>query len=299
MSLADLLNTYVANFLVVGSLLVALATLASYFSQHSARFDQELPGLSPGQYHWLVWPAFAANALFTWLFGPRGRSVRDLFTWRSVTVTLGLSVGANLVCLYFILTSVPADLPPLEPVVLSTLTFSHFVFVLFNFLGDLVSISFSRHIVHAITQRRCNFFRYIRFEFLGIALGYLVTFSPTLLVVGYCLASGSPLNEWISSGLLGNVLIPFFLGIFATTNMPWAFSLFALLAILSVTIPTALYLTTIAVSYGAYRVVRLLSSGQRLRAVGLVQVTRQLGKLLLFLAGLLVPLVILLELGRQ
>ena len=57
----------------------------------------------------------------------------------------------------------------------------------------------------------------------------------------------------IESGLFGNALIPFFLGVFAITNFPSILSFFALFSILSITVPTLLYLTLIIFVNLGYR----------------------------------------------
>ncbi len=186
--------------------------------------------------------AIGLNKILTLIFGERGTTVKDLFTWRGVGCTAPISVVANSVCIGLILTNIPEDLPEFDLELIKILIFSYFFFVLFNFLGDLISISITRHAVSRIIQQKYKLIRYLAMDISGIILGYLITLLPTWSVVIYCLVSGGDLNPWIHTGLLGNALIPSFLVIFATTNMPWPFLLFAIIAVLSITIPTAIYL---------------------------------------------------------
>ncbi len=183
--------------------------------------------------------------------------IRDLFTWRSITATLGVSLAANLICVLFIVAFIPDDAPPWELNLLKILSLSYVWFIFFNFLGDLVSVSFTRHVIWRIVSGRCNFLPYLLLDIFGIILGYLVTLLPTLSITIMCLVTGDDLNQYIHTGLLGNAMIPFFLLIFATTNMPALFALSAFFAVFSITIPTASYLFLMFFCYIGYRFYKL------------------------------------------
>ncbi len=55
--------------LAIGMILVSLAAL--FYLRHARQFDKEYPGLSEGEFHWLIWPAIGANAAFDKIFGKR------------------------------------------------------------------------------------------------------------------------------------------------------------------------------------------------------------------------------------
>ncbi|MCP4367909.1 MAG: hypothetical protein GY797_07330 [Deltaproteobacteria bacterium] len=180
--------------------------------------------------------------------------VWDLYTWRSISATFLVSLLANSVCVMIILLSVPDDVPPFGLHLLKILGLSYFAFIFFNFWGDLVSISFTRHVVSRIVTGKCNFLKYIVIDGFGIFLGYVITLLPSLSITLFCWFTGAHLNQWIHTGLLGNALIPFFLFIFATTTMPPLFTVFAIIAVLSITIPTVIYLSLMVFCYVGYRI---------------------------------------------
>ncbi|MCP4105881.1 MAG: hypothetical protein GY749_10150 [Desulfobacteraceae bacterium] len=133
--------------------------------------------------------------------------------------------------------------------------------MVFNFLGDWISVTITRYTVIKIIEQKYNLLKYIFIDCFGIVLGYCITLSPTIFVTLHCLAAGDALNPWIHTGLLGNALIPFFLFIFATTNMPWVFSFFAFLAVFSVTVPSTIYLFLIISCFLLYKFHRYVWKG--------------------------------------
>lgn len=253
MDFPEILNLSGFYIIIVASIMWLIIGTAIFYIKHAKQFDKEYPILTKNEFHWLVWPAIAANSFFNRLFGRSGSRIKDLYTWRSIGVTFLISFLANAMCVILILTSIPNDLPPFDLRLIQILGVSHIVFIIFNFFGDLISISFTRHVLYKITTGKCNFVRYLGIDVFGILLGYLVTFMPTLVIVISCLITGDELNKWINSGLLGNVLIPFSLFIFATTNMPVPFPIFAFISVFSVTIPTIIYLFLMAFCYLGYR----------------------------------------------
>lgn len=260
------------------------------------QFDKEYPILTKNEFNWLVWPAIAANSFFNLLFGNRGSRIKDLYTWRSVGVTFLISFFANAICVILILTSIPNDLPPFDLRLIQILGLSHFVFIIFNFLGDLISISFTRHVLNKIITGKCNFVRYLAIDVSGILLGYFVTFIPTLVIVIFCLITGDELNKWVNSGFLGNILIPFFLFIFATTNMPIPFPIFAFISVFSVTIPTITYLFLMAFCYFGYRTYYIIWKNKEISTIeAILRFFFKFGKILLFVGPFLVALAFILK----
>lgn len=285
------LNLTANYMLIAGSLLVAIGSPVLFYIKHARQFEKEYPSLSNGEFNWLIWPAIAANYLFVRLFGERGTRIRDLITWRSIGVTFLISFFTNLICVILVLISIPDDYPSFDIRLTKILVSNYFVFIIFNFFGDFISVSFTRYVLSLIVAGKCNFIRYLKIDIIGIVLGYLITFLPTLLIVTYCWLTGDEINKWINAGLLGNVLIPFFLFIFATTNMPFPFPIFAFLAVFTITIPTVSYLSLIAFCYFGYRIYFSIKKEKAVSLIeGVFKVLLSIGKLLVFLAPLLLVL---------
>lgn len=283
--------------LIVGSVLMLITGSALFYIRHAQQFDKEYPTLTEIEFHWLIWPAIAANSFFNRLFGSRGSRIKDLFTWRSIGVTFLISLLANSICVFLILTSIPNDLPSFNLRLIQILGLSNFVFIIFNFLGDLISISFTRHVLSKIITGNCNFIRYLSIDVFGIFLGYFVTIMPTLAIVVFCLITGDELNKWINTGLLGNILIPFFLFIFATTNMPLPFPIFAFVSVFSVTIPTVIYLFLMVFCYFGYRTYSIIWKKKELSIIeAILKIFFFIAKILLFAAPLLIALVVIFKL---
>ena len=290
------LNLSAYYMLIAGSILLLIAGSALFYIKHARQFDKEYPTLTKVEFHWLVWPAIAVNSFFNRLFGSRGSRIKDLFTWRSIGATLLISLLANSICVFLILTSIPNDLPSFNLRLIQILGLSNFVFIIFNFLGDLISISFTRHVLSKIITGKCNFVRYLGIDVSGIFLGYFVTIMPTLVIVILCLITGDELNKWINTGLLGNILIPFFLFIFATTNMPLPFPIFAFISVFSVTIPTVIYLFLMVLCYFGYRTYYIILKKKELSIIeAIFKIFFFIAKILLFVAPFLVALVLILK----
>lgn len=243
-----------AYLLIVGSLVWALTLSSIFFITHVRRFDKDYPALSGRAFHWLIWPAIAANFLFEHLFGQRGDNIWSLYTWRSVSVTFLISLLANSICVFLILTSIPDDVIEFDLTLVRMLGLNYCIFVIFNFLGDLVSVGITRHVLSRILSGKFNFLRYLFIDITGIILGYIVTLLPSIAVVSYSIIQGIEINEFIKDGFLGGSIIPFFLFVFATTNMPIAVSVFAFVSIFSITIPTAMYIVLMGFCYFGYRI---------------------------------------------
>lgn len=282
-------NLVSAYLLIVGSIVLALTKSSLFFINHVRRFDKEYPALSSGQFHWLTWPAIAANFFFERLFGQSGENIRALYTWRSVSVTLVISLLANSICVFLILTSTPEDLPVFDPQLIKMLGLSYFVFVVFNFLGDLVSVNITRNVLSNIISEKCNFLRYLFVDILGIILGYVITLLPSIAVLAYSIIEDVEINEFIHEGFLGSTIIPFFLFIFATTNMPVPFSIFAFIAIFSITIPTAIYISLMGFCYFGYRIYQSAFKEKDLRILDMaLNILSSGAKILLYLAPLVI-----------
>ena len=194
-----------------------------------------------------------------------------------------------------ILTSIPEDLPQFDLQIIRILWTSYAVFILFNFLGDLLSINITRHVLAKIVAGKCNFLKYLGIDIAGIMLGYFITLLPTLTVTIICLITNSELNPWIHYGLLGNALIPFFLFIFATTSMPFSFFIFAFIAVFSVTIPTAIYLILMVFCFAGYKTYKSFKSNEDLSVLeNVAKLLSIFAKTLLFIAPIIAALAIIL-----
>lgn len=283
-----------AYLLIVGSLILAFTKSSLFFLSHVHRFEKDYSALSERVFQWLIWPAIAANFFFEHLFGHRGDNFWSLYTWRSISVTLLISLFANSICVVLILTSMPEDVIEFDLSLVRLLSLSYMIFLIFNFLGDLVSVGITRHVLSIIISGRCNFLRYLFIDVVGVVIGYIVTLAPSIAVVSYCIAQEVEINEFIRSGLLGGLLTPFFLFIFATTGISIAISIFAFVSILSITIPTAIYIALMGFCYFGYRIYQMTFKEKDVTT--LVMVLNALltgGKILLYLSPLIIGISIL------
>jgi hypothetical protein len=249
---------------VMGAAALALGVLylIRFYYLNSYQFERDYQ-LDHGNYDWVIWPAIGMNKIFTVLFGNNEPRLKSLITWRSVAITSLLSIVTNFVTLYLIISYSPDDMPDFGRDSLKILFNSHLVFVAFNCLGDWVSITVTRYSVAMIISRRYKLLRYLALDILGILMGYCVTMSPAFIVSAYCIITKTNLNPWIHTGLIGPIIIPFFLFIFATTNMPLIFSALAFMAVFSVTVPTALYLLLIVGVFVLYKLHKNIWLGGR------------------------------------
>ena len=284
----DEINLTASHMVIWGSLVVFVCYSALFYLRHARQFEYEYQTLSDGEFNWLIWPAVAANYFFELLFGQRGTRFRDLYKPRTIGVVFLISLLANSMCVILILLSAPKDLPSFDSRLIWILVLSYLVFIIFNFLGDLISVNITRHVLSKIIAGKCNFIRYLGIDIFGIGLGYFVTLLPSLIIFIWCWNTGEEFNRWVRTGLMGNALIPFFLFIFATSKMPVPFAVFASIAVFSVTIPTLMYLFFMGFSYLCYRIYCGIWKNRDLGIIDrILTFFLSTGKLLLFLAPLL------------
>ncbi len=235
--------------LIAGSLLFLTAKAIKFFKRNVRELERLHAEEGDTRFRWLVFPAVALHRLFSRIFGDTDGTWRSLVTWRSFSLTFLLSLIANTSCILLIATSSPPDAPSLELPIIKIFAASYVVFILSYFIGDLISIAATRHILYQIVVNKRNFLRYVVINLFTILAAYVLTISPALLTLIYCIITNSNLNSIIRVGLFGSVIIPFFLFIFATSHLPFPFFIFAFIAILSITIPTMIYVAAMVLWY--------------------------------------------------
>ncbi len=232
------MNSFGAWCAVLGFGVFAFAAPIAYFLKYKEASAQE----TNKAFQFILLPAQAAQAFFNVLWGKVGRGWFGVLSVRSFFVTLGFSVVINLLCIRLILSNVPPDAPTFDLNFIGILYSSELWFIFCNFLGDLFSVNITRLMLHKIIHTESKTWRYVVYDFLGVVGGYLLMILPGFLVLQFNELLFDNPNEMIQAGMAGNVLIPFFLGIFAVASFPSLLTVFALLSVLSITVPTGTYL---------------------------------------------------------
>jgi len=284
------LNIFLNKLLIYASMLIIFTWTALFYLKNVKEFEKIYTELSDNDYKKIVWPAIFANNFFCYFFGNVGNGIKGLLTWRSIGVTFLFSTIANALCLFIILENIPNDIPFFDLNLIKITVFSYFTFILFNLVGDMFSICVTRTVLWRIVKQRTNFLKFIGYDILGIMIGYLITIFPSLL---YCLhywITGDELNKWIQFGLLGNTIIPFFLYIFATTHMPFPFTIFAIIAIFSITIPTTIYLFLMMFSFIGFHLFQIINENYITITINILQLLYNFFKTVMFIVTLLLSI---------
>lgn len=286
-----------SSYLIILATLVYFILVSSlFYLKHAKKFEQEYESLTGIEFNWLIWPAIGINHFFSRLFGESGRKFRDLYTFRSVSITFAISLFSNVLCVIFILISIPEDLPPFDLQIIRILVLSYMVFVVFNFFGDLISVNVTRYVISKIISGKVNIIKYLGIDLLGIIFGYFITFLPSVIIFLICWNSDIEFNQFVHLGLFGNALIPFFLFIFATTTMPLPFIIFAGIAVFSVTIPTFAYLALMVFCYTGYRIYSSVKVYEKINIVeNIIKCALVITKFLMILAPMLMATAYLLK----
>lgn len=224
--------------LFFGALAALLVSSALYYIRNRKQLAERYSEyLARGERTRIIYPAVGANAFFEFVFGKKILSVR------SVLAVMGVSATANIVCILIAFAKFPEDFPPIEPEILRIYFYSSVWFLILNFLGDFASLSITRYCLRKIISRHHDLLKYLVVDFGGIALGYAITTMPVYLLGTYCMITSTGLNIFIRKGLLGSAIVPFFYFLLATGGLPPIFGFWAAVAVLSITIPTGIYLT--------------------------------------------------------
>ncbi len=255
---------------LVGAFCWVGGALLEHHHKSSQQSDAELQRLTLEQYHFLIWPAQFMNRVYQIYFGrvalnDKGKlgktGWKQLYSFKSMRRVLWLSLGANLICCILILLERPKAFE-ITMDHIQVVFFSYLFFLFCNFWGDLISVNISRYVVVKIVHKGrlgWTLLLILLLDVAGIVIGYLVTLTPSLSITLYCWVTDSPFNEWIEWGVLGNGLIPFLLFLFATTFFSIPVTVFAVVAVLSVTIPTVGYLVLMLINYPVFRLIRHLN----------------------------------------
>lgn len=210
--------------------------------------------LSHQKYDFIIWPARAAQFFFDSFWGKVGKGKFGVLTWRSFWATLTFSVLINLICVGLILGNAPPDMPRPMFEYIGILFYSKIFFILCNFIGDFFSVNITRYLLDRIIHSDINSWRYIVFDILGIIGGYLLMLLPAVFFFLFGSLIFENPNDMIQIGLFGNILIPFFLGIFAISTFPSLLAFFSSFAIFSITLPTIIYLFLIIFVNTGYQI---------------------------------------------
>ena len=200
------LNWIGANLFLVGTGIVLVTALIRNLAQTFFEIEADHASYSPSQYRRIIWPALATQRFFDGLFGRVGRRFRDKFNLRMVATVLAISVVLNVLCAVYILAQRPDDDPLFYSEVLETLALCYAVFLAFNFAGDLVSVTITRHFVERIAAGRCNFFKYLLYDSGGICLAIAITALPSMIAMISVVFFGVAFNELFRMGLFGSSL---------------------------------------------------------------------------------------------
>lgn len=196
---------------------------------------------------WLLIPSTILHKVFSSVFGRHDGTIKTLITFRSVAITFLISITANIMCVSLILSSSPEEFN-VEIKTISLYFSSYVVFLFFNFLGDFVSISFTRHVLYKVSEKKLRLRKYIFQDFIGIFLGYTISMLPIifLILLHIFSISSETINSFKEYGILGPIFIPFLLLIFSTSStVPMIFIILTIIALFSIAIPTFLFITTI------------------------------------------------------
>ena len=279
-----------SSLIVVGGLLFILSSpLLAILTNRNAGTGSSMVG----NYDWRLWPILLANSFFVKFFGERGIGIRGLFSWKCIFMTALLSASANIICVIIILNYIPTEGPLFDLYQIKILGLSHLWFIIFNFFGDLTSVCITRHLLDKMARNRAVCIRYIAYDTLGILMGYLITASPSIVATIYAAHSEIYLNQLISKGMLGCIIIPFFLLVFATGGMPFVFAIFALIAVFSVTIPTAIYIFLFTFLNLSFILKRFVFQGRDFLNMRLLRFLRDSGNYIVMLGGTIIASVTL------
>lgn len=195
-----------ANFTIYGTIILIAASLLRNLISIYYEVQTEHARYSQKEYRRIVWPALAAKRFFDHVLGPTGERFQDKFTPRIVMTVLAISVAANTLCVAYIMGEKGTDKPMFTAEALKAVASSYAVFLTFNFLGDLMSLAVTRHLLQRITAGQCNFFKYLLLDVGGIFLAIGITTLPAMAAMGFVVFLAVPSNELFKAGLFGGSL---------------------------------------------------------------------------------------------
>lgn len=284
------INTIGAWLVCIGFVLFSIAAPITFFIK-----EDTAKNFPNQEFHFIIWPAIAAQTFFSAIWGKVGNGIFGVLTFKSVRNTLFFSVTINILCIFLILNKASQDSPSFSVDHIRILYTSKIWFICCNFLGDLLSIHVTRYLLDKIIHSKIKSWKYIILDITGILCGYLIMLLPSFLVYQISITFYETPNELLQTGLLGNLLIPFFLLIFAFTDFPSIVTFFALFSILSITIPTGIYLFLIIFVNIGYRLYKRYSIEKNKMVRRYSKTTKEIGAYLTMLGSVLLALPFLIK----
>ena len=241
------MEIFIAKIILISTALTISAYLLRIVKNYSDQYTSY--NIKSSEYKGIVWPAFITQKLFVNVFDIRGNKYWDFFSVKSVLLIFLFSFFANLLIIYLIVTTSPVSLQSLEPSLKKLLVNNYIVFILFNYLGDLLSVSITWYLVNKLTLEKCNIIKYFGFECLGVMAGYLISLMPVIVGVLCTLILDFDTNYYMQAGLFGNIFVPIIIVIYVISSYSVTVWIIGLFSIVSIAIPTLIFISIIPISY--------------------------------------------------
>lgn len=219
---------------------VSIENLARYYNK-----------LDDSKKNIILWPAKYYYSLLTKIFKNNGGKISEILSLRSLVVTFGISFLINSICILIVLVNKPNGYGVFNEKIVGALFKNYIFFILINYLGDVVSISITRNMLHRLVNDVSKVFKCLFIDMLGILCGYVISFTIPLVLYFVVFGGGAGSGELFNSGLFGIYLIPFYLFIFTFSEPNLYFGVVAFLSIFSITIPTIIYLALFIINFSA------------------------------------------------
>ena len=162
-----------------------------------------------------------------------------------------ISLVANLLFLFILYYLKPKEII-FDTISIHFILMSYITFIIFNAIGDIISIAFTRSVLYQIVHKKGNVNKYIIKELFGIILGYFITLLPLIIILIlylFQIINENETTQYIKNGFIGILFVPFIYLIFITSSQFFLYKLLAFLALFSIAIPTIIFLSTIIIVY--------------------------------------------------
>jgi len=179
-----------------------------------------------------IQPAEFFNRIFDSFFGP------EIISKISVKKTFYLSFFANIFWLFLILIDNANTSDRISWSTYSAISLNIIIFAACNFFGDFISISITRKIMKKILET--HKIKYLVWDLLGAISGYILTISINILIIFLFDMLDVPDERWFDFGIIGGFVAGWTLTILITSGK-LIISIFGILAIFTITIPTFIY----------------------------------------------------------
>lgn len=202
------------------------------------------------------------------IFGFQGDRFRSILTLRMALIVFCCDVLLASITFISIVICKPSDMHIHKYPNIYILIANIVGFILFNFIGDMVAILYTRVHIYRIAIKNANMVRAIGYSFLGVIVGYVVMLSPSLLFAVVSLFITKMSTQWIfKSGLLGSGTISWLLIIFAAEGPNVIIKILSIITLASLTIPIATFLVIAALWYLAYETIEIKKNKMLVKVV--------------------------------